>query len=138
MVLNRIKQAIVNQIVILYPGITIYDEDIPQDFDTPSFLITVIEQDYTKGIGNRYYSEVSFDLAYFSDQPTTDIKGDCLSVQQNILRSFDIVDRFRFFNKSATITDNVLHFMFKVRYSEMKNEEEIKMKSMISEVDVKE
>lgn len=137
--INRIKQAIVNQIINLYPRITIYDEDVPQDFDTPSFFISVVDQDYNKRISNRYSSTLSFDISYFSDQPNTDIKNDCLLVQQNLFRHFDLLHIFRVKEKNANITDNVLHFMFKIKYSEIEiNTEEVKVKSLTSNVDVKE
>lgn len=116
--INSIKQAIVNQIIKLYPNPTIYDEDIPQGFDTPCFLITVVEQGYTKGIGKNR-SEISFDLSYFSDQPSTEIKGDCLLVQQELFRGFDLIGQYRCYDKKAQIEDNILHFMFKVKYSEI-------------------
>lgn len=135
--INSIKQAIVNQIISLYPNITIYDEDVPQGFDTPCFLITVVEQDYTKGIGKNI-SEISFDLAYFSDQPSTDIKNDCLLVQQNLFRGFDLIDKYRCYNKKAEIEDNILHFIFKVKYSEIKVTEEIPMSKLSSNVTKKE
>lgn len=136
--INSVKQAIVNKLLELYPGITIYDEDIPQNFKTPSFLITVIDQEYSKRLDNKYKSTINFDVAYFSNKAKTEIKGDCLEVQLRLLRNFDLLNKIRALEKQATITDNVLHLMFKVKYSELKNEEEIKINSIISEVNVKE
>ena len=66
--ISEIKQAIAQKIHELYPSVTIYDEDIPQNFKTPSFLVTVIEQSYGKRLTNKYNSTVSFDVAYFSDK----------------------------------------------------------------------
>lgn len=125
--INNIKQAIVNQLLELYPTYTIYDGDVPQNFKTPSFLIALIEQDYNKRLNNKFKSLLSFDIAYFSDKGITEIKNDCLEVQLNLFRGFDLISTYRAFNKQATIVDNVLHVTFNINYSEIKYEEFTKM-----------
>jgi hypothetical protein len=127
--INEIKQAIAQKIHEQYPSATIYDEDIPQNFKTPSFLVTVIEQSYGKRLANKYNSTVSFDVAYFSDKGQNEIKSDCQAVQVNLLRAFDLVGTFRAQNLQATIVDNVLHITFDVSYSELKIEEFAKMQT---------
>ncbi len=137
--ISEIKQAIAQKILELYPEATIYDEDIPQNFKTPSFLVTVIEQSYGKRLANKYNSAVSFDVAYFSDKGKNEVKSDCQAVQVDILRAFDFVGSFRIQNKQATIVDNVLHITFDVRYSEIKTGEEIpKMQDQATNTDIKE
>ena len=132
--INDIKQAIVNKLLELYPNYTIYDEDVPQKFKRPSFLIALIEQDYNKRLNNKFKSQLSFDIAYFSDKGVTEIKNDCLEVSSNLFREFDLVGSYRAFNKQATITDNVLHFTFYVNYSEIKNEEFVKMQEQTTNI----
>ena len=127
--ISEIKQAIVNKLLEMYPTYTIYDEDVPQNFKTPSFLLTLIEQNYGKRLDNKFTSTVSLDLAYFSDKEKSDIKSDCQAVQVDILRAFDFVGSFRIQNKQATIVDNVLHITFDVSYSELKIEEFAKMQT---------
>ena len=127
--INDVKQAIVNKLLELYPTYTIYDEDIPQNFRTPSFLVTVIEQNYGKRLDNKYNSTVSFDVTYFSDKGKNEIKSDCQAVQVNLLRAFDLMGGFRAQNLQATIVDNVLHITFDVNYSELKIEEFAKMQT---------
>lgn len=125
--INKIKQVLALKLKSLYPNITIYDEDVPQNFKKPSFLISVIDQDYSKRLSNKYNSTLNLGIAYFSDKSNTEIKSDCLSVQQNLFRELDIVNSFRILDKQATITDNVLHLICTTKYSEIKQEEEIKM-----------
>lgn len=127
--INEIKQAIADKLEELYSGYTIYDEDIPQNFKTPSFLVTVIEQNYGKRLANKYNSTVSFDVAYFSNKGKNEIKSDCQAVQVNLLRAFDLMGGFRAQNLQATIVDNVLHITFDVKYSELKIEEFAKMQT---------
>ncbi|MDD2401694.1 MAG: hypothetical protein PHD60_05720 [Clostridia bacterium] len=128
--ISDIKQAIVNKLLEIYPsGYTIYDEDIPQNFKTPSFLITLIEQDYSKRLNTIYKGLVSFDVAYFSDKGIAKIKADCLQKQEALLRAFDFIGTYKVLNKNARITDNVLHMTFDVSYSEVKTETEIPMQT---------
>lgn len=137
--ISDIKQAIAQKILELYPEATVYDEDIPQNFKTPSFLVTVIEQNYGKRLDNKYNSTVSFDVAYFSEKGKNETKSDCQAVQVNLLRAFELVGTFRVQNLQATIVDNVLHITFDVRYSEIKTGEEIpKMQDQATNTDIKE
>lgn len=136
--ISNIKQAIVNKLLELYPDYTIYDEDVPQNFKTPSFLISLIEQNYSKRLNNKYKSTLSFDIAYFSDVDSTEIKNDCLDVQIDLIRAFDLVGSYRVLNKQATITDDVLHVTFDINYSELKEEEFTKMQKQTTNEYVKE
>lgn len=136
--IDEIKQVIAQKILEQYPSSTIYDEDIPQNFKTPSFLVTVIEQNYGKRLANKYNSTVSFDVAYFSNKGKNEIKSDCQAVQVNLLRAFDLMGGFRAQNLQATIVDNVLHITFNVNYSELKIEELAKMQTQTTNEYVKE
>ncbi|WIV11379.1 DUF6838 family protein [Proteiniborus sp. MB09-C3] len=127
--INSIKQSIINKLLKLYPEYTIYDENVPENFEKKSFLIKLIDQKYNKRLNSKYKSIISFDVAYFSDKSTTEIKSDCLEVQLNLIRTFDLIGTYRALNKQATITDNVLHFKFDINYSEIRREEEIKMQT---------
>lgn len=134
--ISEIKQAIAQKIHEQYPSATIYDEDIPQNFKTPSFLVTVIEQSYGKRLADKYNSTVSFDVAYFSDKKKNEIKSDCQAVMVNLLRAFDLLDTFRARNLQANITDNVLHMTFDVNYSELKIEEFAKMRTQTTTTNI--
>jgi len=121
--INEIKQSITSKLLATYPeGFNVYDEDIPENYAKPYFLITLTKQTYGKRLNNRFKSTLSFDIAYFSDKDSTGIKVDCWNVQQNLFRAFDKIDGCRISNKQAEIKDNVLHFTFDVSYSEIKEE----------------
>lgn len=136
--INNIKQCIVNTLLEIYPGTTIYDEDIPQNFKTPSFLITLTDHNYSKRINNKFNGEVSFDISFFSSKDKFDIKSDYLKTQQYLFRNFDLITKYRVLDKQATIVDNVLHFTFKIKYSEIKSIEESKMVSVELNTNIKE
>jgi len=134
--INDVKQAIAYKLLEVFPGYTIYDEDIPQNFKTPSFLITLIEQDYNKRINNKFRSLLSFDVAYFSDKGKTEINNDCQRVQIALLRAFDLIGTYRVVNKQATITDDVLHITFDINVSEIKEEEFAKMQKQTTNTNI--
>jgi uncharacterized protein YwqG len=134
--INDVKQAIVNKLLELYPTYTIYVEDISQNFKTPSFFVSVIEQSYGKRLVNKYNSTVSFDVAYFSDKGENEKKSDCQAVMVNLFRAFDLLDTFRARNLQANITDNVLHITFDVKYSEIKIEEFVKMQAQTTKTKI--
>lgn len=138
--INSVKQAIIDKIAELYPRptYTIYDEDVSQRFQKPSFLITLIDQDYSKRLNTKFKSLLSFDVAYFSNKRTTEIKEDCLKVQLNLFRSFDLIGTYRVLNKQATIVDNVLHFTSDINYSEIRKELYAKMQTQQKNINVKE
>ena len=121
--ISNVKQVIAAKLKQLYPNNTIYDEDVPQNFREPSFLITLASQDYGKLLNTKFKSLLSFDIAYFSEKEKTEIKGDCQGVQMMLFRAFDLVGAYRILNKQATIVDNVLHLTFDVSVSEMKAED---------------
>lgn len=135
---NNIKQCIVDTLLKVYPGVTIYDEDIPQNFKAPSFLITLTDHNYNKRINTKFNGEVSFDISFFSSKEKTEIKSDCINVQQILFRNFDLIGTYRVLNKNSTIVDNVLHFTFKIKYSEIFKEYNIKIKNIELNTRIKE
>ncbi|QEY33732.1 hypothetical protein FL966_00910 [Caproiciproducens galactitolivorans] len=118
---DDIIAAIETQLNVLAPTATIYRYYCPQNFKTPSFLISIIDQDYGRLLRGTYTGKLSFDVQYFSGTKLIDIKAtraDCISMQETLLKGMDLVGRFRCINKDARITDNVLHFTFDIKYSE--------------------
>jgi hypothetical protein len=124
--ISEIKQAIKNKLLEIYPtGYTIYDEEIPEDYIKPSLFLTLVNQNYSRRMNNKYTSLLSFDLTYYSN--SSELRMDCLRVQLDLLRTFDLVGAYRILNKNAKITDNVLHFTFDIRYSEIIKDEIVLM-----------
>lgn len=137
----EIQKAIAAAASALYPGCTVYKDYDPQNFKMPSFLITIADQDYAKRLGTVNKGKVSVDLQYFSGVSATNIAGvraDCLVAQENLLHGFDLIGGFRVINKDARITDNVLHFTFDIKYSEILVSDETKMNIMQTNTSIKE
>jgi hypothetical protein len=127
--ISEVKSAIATKLGEVFPGAKVRDENIPQKFQPPLFIVDLINQDYSKRTANRFKSLLSFDVAYHSNKGTAEIKSDCQTVQVALFRAFDTFGSYRAQNKQATIVDNVLHFTFDVPYSELREEPFIPMQT---------
>jgi hypothetical protein len=133
---SSINEGIKNKLLSIYPDITIYDEKVPQKFKTPSFFISIYNQDYEKRLNEKYRSTVNYDISYFANDEYKN--NEMYLVQENLLREFRDIDTFRATNIRSTITDDVLHIMFDVKYSEILIVNYIKMNKLESNTDIKE
>lgn len=116
--ISDVKQAIISKLQEVYPtGYTIYDETVPESISKPAFLVTLINHSVSSRLNCRFTNTLTLDLSYYSDK--TDLRADCILVQEELLRKLDIVGAYRALNKNAKIMDNVLHITFEIRYSEM-------------------
>lgn len=119
--ISDLQTAIKFKLNGLYGEYTVYTDYIPQHFKTPSFLISIADQNYTKLLKDTYQGIITFDVQYFSGAKPTDIKAtrlDCLTVQENLFRAFDTLGLCHPYNMGTKIMDEVLHFTFTVKYSE--------------------
>lgn len=116
---DDIIAAVETQLKTICP--TVYRFYQPQKFTTPSFLISVTDQDYGRLLCGSFAGKISLDVQYFSGAKSVDIKAiraDCVSMQETLLHEFNLIGGFRCINKDARITDNVLHFTFDIKYRE--------------------
>lgn len=135
MIVN-INKSIVRKLLSLYPDITIYDEKVPQKFKTPSFFISTYDQDYDKRLDNKYKSTVNYDISYFPSDINKN--NEMYEVRTTLLREIRDLDEFRSLNVKSNITDDVLHIIFDINYSEMKTSDEIKMNNIKVNENIKE
>ena len=99
----------------------IYREDIPQNFKTPSVLVTTVNTDVTRALAGRLRVSQSFDLSYFPESKHEPLK-EIEKVKQEMFRAFDVISAqnvsFYVKEKRFNTVDNVLHFYFLVDYKE--------------------
>ena len=114
----------------------IYQEDVPQNFKKPCFMVTFYDQNPTRGINGRLKNTVRVDLLYFPENEP-EYQRECWSVSEDLTREFRIQE-FKIKNRNSKITDRVLHFMFDVDYREFRNSDAVKMGPMILTENVKE
>lgn len=120
--ISDLKSGLISKLLEVFPtGYVTYDEDLPENISKPAFLIQITNQSYNHRVGSRFISDISFDISYYTDK--TAVRADCIQIQETLLKAFDIIDACQVINKTAKITDSILHFTFDIRYSEMLQEE---------------
>ncbi len=124
--IESIKEAMINRLLELYPDYTVYDEDLPSEYQKPAFLINVKSQNYTSLLQGKFKNQVNFDISYYSNVTET-VKRDCLDIGQVLLAEFDLAQNYRIKNRKAETIDNVLHFTFDIQYFISKEELSTKM-----------
>ncbi|HAY3897742.1 TPA: hypothetical protein JRS25_003685 [Escherichia coli] len=134
---SSINDEVKNKLLSIYPDITIYDEKVPQKFKTPSFFISIYDQDYEKRLNTKYGSTISYDVSYFPNEEYNK-NNEMYLVQENLLREFRDLGTFRALSIRANITDDVLHIIFDVKYSEMTVIDDVKMNKLESNTNIKE
>ncbi len=135
--INELYQG-VNAGLKLVKDCTVYREEVPQNFKKPSFLVTIYEQNPSRGINGRLKNEVNMDILYFPEnRGKAELQEECWSVGQVLSREF-AVPGFKIRNRNLKIEDYVLHFMFDVNYREYKDIPGVKMRTQTLDVQVKE
>lgn len=114
----------------------IYQEDVPENFVRPSFMVTFYDQNPTRGINGRLKNTVKADILYFPEDEEN-YQEECWSVNEDLIREF-LIPGFKMKNRNSKITDKVLHFMFDVDYREFRDSDAVKMGPMILTENVKE
>lgn len=133
--IDKLYQEIAANLKLIKPC-AIYQEDVPQDFRTPCFMITFYDQNPSRGINGRLKNSVRVDLLYFP-LDETNYQEECWSVGQSLQREFQPAG-FKIKNRNMKITDKVLHFLFDVDYREYKESIEIKMTELSGNTNLKE
>ena len=117
---------------------TIYRDDVPQNFKIPSFMVTIYEQNPSRGINGRLKNEVNLDVLYFpKNKSKTELQEECWNVGQVLTREL-AVPGFKIKNRNLKIEDNVLHFMFDVDCREFQEDSSSRMQTMSQETKMKE
>lgn len=133
--INKLYQDITVGLKKIKPC-TIYQEDVPQRFKKPSFLLTFYDQNPSRGINGRLKNTVRVDVLYFPEDEDN-YNSECWALSQNLTRELQLED-FKIRNRNLKITDKVLHFMFDVDYREYRNTDETKMQKLSQNADIKE
>ncbi len=112
----------------------VYREDVPQNFTVPCFMVTLYDQNPSRGINGRLKNSISLDVLYF---PEDGSQEENWSVGQELTREF-AAPGFKIKNRNLKIEDKVLHFMFDVDYREYLEDSTPQMQSMIQNEEIKE
>lgn len=120
--------AIANQLNRLFPEIPIYDEAVPQNFQTPSFYIYQEASGLSNHLMNRDMRVIRLGIMYSPDE-NKPINEQCRQVETIILNSFRYIDdiQYNVFELETQMEDKMLSIRFKARYRVKYVESNMKM-----------
>ena len=141
--IDTLYKAIAAECRAVIPGLKrVYRDNIPQNMELPCILVLTVSTVPSRRLDNRQRMKQSFDVQYF---PIAEIQGrrkECETVKQEMLRHFDLIgaDGISFYvrERDTNITDDVLHFLFSVTYTEDKVTTEPRMEDMKTNVEMEE
>lgn len=135
--INKLYEAIAAGLKKVKPC-KVYRENIPQGFKTPCFMVTIYDQNPTRGINGRLKNAVSLDILYFPvNKGQAELQEECWIVGQDLTREF-VITNFKMKNRNMKIEDGVLHFFCDVDYREFRNDNTPQMQTMYQNTTMKE
>lgn len=119
----------------------IYIDNVEQDLNAPCFLIVSLNPSQEQRLGNRYERYQPFDIHYFP----SDIEAytrECMDVTEKLFDVLEYItvsgDLVRGTNMNGNIQDGVLHFFVDYNMFLIKQQEQINMETIDSDVSLKE
>lgn len=136
---EKLYQAIAAECRAVLPEAKkIYRDNIPQNFETPCVLVLTTNSQTSRGLANKQRFKHSFDVQYFPSEELQNLRKACETAKQTMLRAFDTIEApgasFYVRNKTASITDDVLHMQFDVTYTEREETSTPKMEAIETEI----
>jgi hypothetical protein len=112
--IHHLKDQIKNKLQELYTECTIYDEDLPETYNKPAFLVTVLSHSVLKGLAGKQKNQINIDITYYAASSSA-IRGECFTVGTKLIEEFSLSD-YQIKNTKVQTTDNVMHFTFETQY----------------------
>ncbi|SHK40368.1 hypothetical protein SAMN02745136_02429 [Anaerocolumna jejuensis DSM 15929] len=131
-----LKVAIRAKLTELFPEVTIYEEDLPEGYQKPAFLVTTTNAVAGRGLGGRKAFQLSFDISYYSNLAGR-INTDCYQKGLALLEGFRLTG-YRLKGKKSAAAEGILHFTFETQFTVTEEISEIKMKQKELSTNMKE
>lgn len=131
-----LKVAIRAKLTELFPEVTIYEEDLPEGYQKPAFLVTITNAVTGRGLGGRKTFQLSFDISYYSNL-AGQINTDCYQKGLALLESFRLTG-YRLKGKKSAAAEGILHFTFETQFTVTEEISEAKMKQKELSTNMKE
>lgn len=121
-------------------GLSVYVDSVEQGADTPCFLVTKVEGEMKRRLGNRYKMLNYYEIVYLteSEKPTMEQ----MDVEERLYNCLEFVvidgSLTKTNNVSCSITDGVLHCLLECSfYVRKQSEQEKAMEHMVHETQLK-
>lgn len=84
-----VKNGISQKLDELFPGITIYDDRVPQSLTRPSFILSKIKVSQDQIINNRYQRKMMFQVIYIPDD--SDVSEQITEVDEVLMNELEYI-----------------------------------------------
>jgi hypothetical protein len=116
-----VKSSVIAAVAELFPGVTIYAQEIGQAPVEPYFVVVVVRMGQTKQLGSRYMRSHSFDIQYFSstNEDVEDVAERLYEGLENIAYGGN---QFRCIHMAHELASQVLHFYFDIQFRVLRDQ----------------
>lgn len=137
--MNNLFDETIRTLHAAFPDIPIYDEDVPQNFQEPSFSVLQTRHEREQLLGEQWRDHAYLDVRYFPSDGT-DQRAECREMGEKL--QYVLAHLANYFARGKDmqyeIVDNVLHFTFRCSMAVgMRRDEENQMEGMIQNRAVK-
>ena len=112
----------------------VYRDNHPQNFREAAYLVVTVDTECVRQLHGMQKVTHSMDVQYFPESPIQGRYRECEDMKEEMLRRFDVIEAdgvsFYVRGKTANITDDVLHFLFDVTYTEYPEKDVPKVEDM--------
>ncbi|MFB6364249.1 DUF6838 family protein [Paenibacillus elgii] len=112
--MEEILNGITKRLSDLFPAMNFYTERIEQGFTEPAFFVLQIGSSQQRGINRRYIRSAMFDIHFYPDRDSTELKRECERVRDQLYENMEYIKwdgtTYRGTGMRAEIIDDVLHF----------------------------
>ncbi|AZK48515.1 phage tail terminator family protein [Paenibacillus lentus] len=115
---NRIRQGIAGALAEVFPGITVYDEEIEQGLKTPYFMVQLQTTSQVQELDRRYHRTHTFDIGFFPEGPQYNEEAHATAeILYDALATVDIEGEiYRGLNMKHEVNNQTLHFFVDYRF----------------------
>lgn len=116
--INSIRAGVANALGAAFPDVTIYDEEIPQGFVSPSFFIKLLTAAQEKELYRRYNRAHAFDIHFFPAGPYYNEQAHSMAEKlYEVLENVDIDGAvYRGTGMNHEVVDRTLHFFVDLNF----------------------
>lgn len=125
---ETLNAQIRSKLMQLFPGASVYDEATPQNFKKPAFIIKCFDVERMDRVNRISDTALDYDVSFIGDE--VNIYNQCYKTGIELLRTISSVGGIKATNRSTNITDDVLHFKFRLNVKEVKNVNDPLMQNM--------
>lgn len=139
--INTLIEGIACKLNEGFPDVTIYSEEVPQNFNTPAFYIKCLTHSDSLLLAGNKRKITSFDIMYFPSEEEHNKQEEMNRVLCLLVENMRFIEaggyKIKAYDTSSEKVDNVLHYFTSYNFINLKSKEDVKMEILKQEGAVK-